>query len=179
MEKIIEYIKKNEDIENYLSSYCDVDFESQELLEDDLNFLLECGKCNYKLKPFAYDGCGGIYAILNNKKVGYIDSEGNAGIVANNIRDFFSIVTNIGNISDLSHFNCSKDKERFVSYFYEVKNEIPRDKKFVKDFIKENLLEDNPEKIYVLLKNAITSEPKLIIEATSEDFEDSEQLFEF
>ena len=170
MEKIIEYIKKNEDIENYLSSYCDVDFESQELLEDDLNFLLECGKCNYKLKPFACDGCGGIYAILNNKKVGYIDSEGNAGIVANNI---------IGNISDLSHFNCSKDKERFVSYFYEVKNEIPRDKKFVKDFIKENLLEDNPEKIYVLLKNAITSEPKLIIEATSEDYEDSEQLCEF
>lgn len=40
-------------------------------------------------------------------------------------------------------------------------------------------LEDNPEKIYVLLKNAITSEPKLIIEATSEDYEDSEQLFEF
>lgn len=176
IEFYINQIKNNKDIETYLTSECNIDFESQEALEDDLGFLMECGKCNYIINPFACDGSGGIYAELDNGKIGYIDSEGQAGIVANNIKDFFSIVINCGFISDWAKFNCLKDKESFMAYFYKLK--IPRTEVFVKKFIEDNLLEREPDRIYDIFKEAVVSEPKLVIEATSEDYEDSTQLFE-
>lgn len=158
-----------------MSSECDVDFESDEVLDDDLKFLMEYGKCNYDLTPFACDGSGGIYAMLNNGKIGYIDSEGYAGIIANNIKDFFSIVIKCGYISDWSTFDRLKDLESFIAYYNEI--EIPREESFVKEFINNNLLENQPDKIYELLKEAVTSEPKLVIEATDEDYLNSRQLF--
>ena len=75
IENYIKQIKNNEDIENYLSSECDVDFESKEDLKDDLDFLMEGAKCNYELTPFACDTSGGIYTVLDNSKIEYIDSE--------------------------------------------------------------------------------------------------------
>lgn len=176
IEFYVNQIKENKDIEDQLSCECGIDFESREILEDDLSALMECGKCDYTLKPFGCDGSGGIYAVLDNGKIGYIDSEGQAGIVANNIKDFFSIIINCGYISDWAKFGCLENKETFMSYFYEI--EIPRNQEFIKRFIKDNLLESQPEKIYDIFKEAVISEPKLIIVATSEDYEDSVQLFE-
>ena len=175
IEFYIRQIKNNEVLEKYLSCECDVDFESKEVLEDDLKSLIEYGKCNYELKPFACNGSGGIYAVLNNDKIGYIDSEGQAGIIANNIKDFFSIVINCGMISDYATFNCLKDIETFSAYYNEI--EIPRQEEFIKKFINDNLLENEPDKIYKFFKEAVISEPKLVIEATDEECEDSEQLF--
>ena len=163
IENYIKQIKNNEDIENYLSSECDVDF------------LMEGAKCNYELTPFACDGSGGIYAVLDNSKIGYIDSEGQAGIIANNIKDFFNIIINCGIISDYAKFNCLKNLEKFIEYYNEI--EIPREEVFIKEFIKDNLLENNPNKIYELLKDAVMSEPKLVIEAIDEDYVDYIQLF--
>ena len=68
IEFYITQIKNNEELERYLSYECDVDFESKEVLENNLKSLIEYGKCNYELKPFACDGVGGVYVVLNNKK---------------------------------------------------------------------------------------------------------------
>ena len=92
LKSIISYIEDNEELADYLSGECDFDIEDDEELEDDLNFLMEHAESNYKLEPFACDGVGGIYALLDGEMVGLIDSEGQAGIVAKNIRDFFSII---------------------------------------------------------------------------------------
>ena len=176
LENYINQIKSNEDLECYFSSECDIDFVDQEILDDDLNFLMECGKCSYTLTPFACDGAGGIYAFLDNGKIGYLDSEGQAGIVANNMKDLFSIIVSCGYISDYAGFNCLKDRESFLKYFYG--QEIPRDNDFVRKFIEENELEDDPNKLYEIFKSAVLSEPKLVIEATAEDYTDTEQLFD-
>ena len=92
LNQIMEYIENNEDLQDYLSGECDFDIEEHEQLIDDLEFLLECGESNYKLEPFACNGSGGVYAMLDGEMVGLINSEGEAGIVAKNIRDFFSII---------------------------------------------------------------------------------------
>lgn len=176
LENYINQIKSNEDLERYFSSECDIDFVEQDILEDDLNFLMECGKCNYTLTPFACDGAGGIYAFLDNGKIGYLDSDGQAGIVANDIKEFFSIIVSCGYISDYAGFNWLKDRESFLKYFYGL--EIQRDKYFVRKFIEENELEDDPNKLYEVFKSAVLSEPKLVIEATAEDYTDTDQLFD-
>ena len=92
---IIDYIKNNDELSNYLSSKCSFDVEEYNQLLDDLSYLMEYSHSNYEINPFACDGSGGIYALLDGEFVGYIDSEGQAGIVANNINDFFSIILNI------------------------------------------------------------------------------------
>lgn len=173
IEFYIRQIKNNEDLENYLSWKCDIEFESKEVLDNNLKSLIEYGKCNYEVQVFACDGAGGVYVVLNNAKIGYIDSEGRAGIISNNIKDFFSIAINCGTISD--YVDCLKDIETFKAYYNEI--EIPRQEEFIKKFIKDNLLENESDKIYRLFKEAVISSPKLIIEATDEECEDSEQLF--
>ena len=176
-EKVVENITNNDDLKEYFSVECDVDFVNKETLLDKLNSLTEFTKSNYNLEPFACDGAGGIYVILNNKKIGYIDCEGEAGIVANNLKDFFSIVANCGYLSDYAKFKCLKDEKSFMDYFTEF--ETSREKDVIKKFIEDNSLDNDPKKIYKIFKNAILTEPKLLLKATSEDYVDYEQLFKF
>ena len=175
--KIVENITNNDDLKEYFSVECDVVFVNKETLLDNLNSLTEFTKSNYNLEPFACDGTGGIYVILDNKKIGYIDSEGEAGIVANNLKDFFSIVANCGYLSDYAKFKCLKDEKSFMDYF--TKLEISREKDIIKKFIEDNSLYNDPKKIYKIFKNAILTEPQLLLKATSEDYVDYEQLFKF
>jgi hypothetical protein len=176
-EKVVENITNNDALKEYFSVECDVDFVNKETLLDKLNSITEFTKSNYNLEPFACDGAGGIYVILNNKKIGYIDSEGGAGIVANNLKDFFSIVTNCGYLSDYAKFGCLIDEKSFMNYFAEF--ESSREKNVIKKFIEDNSLDDDPKKIYKICKNAILTEPQLLLKATSEDYVDYEQLFKF
>jgi len=174
-EKLAGKIINNKEIKEYFSVECDVDFVDKEILLDKLKYLTEFTKCNYNLEPFACDGTGGIYVILDNKKIGYINSEGGAGIVANNLKDFFSIVTNCGYLGDYAKFNCLKDENEFMTYFNKYEN--TREKDIIKRFIEENSLEKDSKKIYEIFKNAVMIEPKLLLNTTSDDYVDYEQLF--
>ena len=71
LNNIIDYIENNDDLLNYLSSECGFDVEEYDQLLDDLGFLMESTKSNYNIEPFACDGSGGIYALLDNELVGY------------------------------------------------------------------------------------------------------------
>lgn len=83
--KLIKTIKNNENLCNYLSCECDVNFVEDDILCDNLKFLLVCSECNYSMEPSACDGSGGVFVFLNQSLIGYLDSEGQAGIIANNI----------------------------------------------------------------------------------------------
>ncbi len=175
IEKIIRQVKDNEELCDYLSCECGVDFAEDNILREDLQFLLECSECNYDIEPFACDGSGGVFVFLNQLRIGYLDSEGQAGIIANNISDFFSIVLNCGYISDWAKFDWLVDESTFIRAYNEL--EIPRDKVCVKQFIKENDLEYEPKILYRFFKEAIVTKPQLIIKAVTEDYVDYEQLF--
>ena len=173
--QLIEKIKNDGDLCDYLLCECGVDFAEDDVLCDDLKSLLECGECNYDMEPFACDGSGGVFVLLNQILVGYLDSEGQAGIVANNIKEFFNIIVNCGYISDWAKFDWLADEKTFIKAYNEL--ELPRDKECVKLFIEENMLEREPAKIYDIFKKAISTKPQLIIKATSDDYVDYEQFF--
>lgn len=177
LEELIKQIKENSELEKYLFEECDVEFEDKETLEYDLNLLLEGGICNYKLLPFANTGSGGIYALLDNNMVGYIDSEGGASIIAKNIKDFFSIVISCGYVGDYGYCRIDylKDKKKFIEEFNKRINY--KEEKDIKEFIINNKLETNSEIIYNKFKDAVITEPKLLIKAISDDYEDSDQIF--
>lgn len=173
--KIVDKIINSKRLKEYFSVECDVDFVNKEILLDNLKSLTEFTKSNYDVEPFACDGSGGIYIILSSKKIGYINSEGGAGIIANSLKDFFSIVTNCGYLGDYAKFNCLKNEKSFIDFF--TKYHISRDKDEIKKFIKENDLDNDPRKIYKIFKNAVATEPKLILKTTSKEYVDYEQLF--
>ncbi len=174
--QFINQIKNNEDLCDYLSCECGVDFAEDDILCDDLKSLLEYSKCNYNMEPFACDGSGGVFVLLNQLLVGYVDSEGQAGIIANNIKDFFNIILNCGYVSDWAKFDWLADENTFIKAYSEL--DLPRDKDCIKRFIKENDLEYEPVKIYNIFKEAVSIKPQLTITATSDVYVDYEQMFD-
>lgn len=174
--KLLRKIKNNKDLCNYLSSECDVNFLDDDILRDNFKSLLVCSECNYDMEPFACDGSGGVFVFLNQSLVGYLDSEGQAGIIANNIRDFFSIILNCGYVSDWAKFDWLSDETTFIDAYNELA--IPRDNACVKQFIKKNDLECEPVKIYNIFKEAVGTKPQLTISAVSDDYVDYEQMFD-
>ena len=173
--QFIKQIKNNEDLCGYLSCECGVDFAEDDILCDDLESLWEYSECNYDMEPFACDGSGGVFVLLNQSLVGYLDSEGQAGIIANSIKDFFSIILNCGYVSDWAKFNWLADEDTFIKAYDEL--ELPRNNVCVKLFIEENELEIAPVRIYNIFKKAVSTLPPLTIRATSDDYVDYEQLF--
>ena len=171
----IKQIENNESLSEYLESECDFYLEDEAQLKDDLEALLVGGESNYNLVPFACDGGGGIYALLDNGCVGFIDSEGSAGIVGNSVKNFFSIILSCGYITDFGKFGALESKEAFLNYYNEL--EMPRDEASVNDFIRKNDLVTDPEQIYTIFKDSVMAEPRLTIKATSDEYVDSEQFF--
>ncbi len=173
--RFLDQICKNQSLVDYLSIECDFDLQDEDRLKDDLEFLLEGSKPNYDLEPFACDGAGGVYVMLDNGCVGYIDSEGSAGIVGNSPQSFFSILLNCGYISDFAKFGVLKNRQAFLDYFNKL--EIPRSESFVCDFIRRNSLDSDPEIIFSLFRNSVMTLPALELKAINGEYCDSEQLF--
>lgn len=174
--EFIKQIKNREDLCDYLSCECGVDFIQEDILCDDLKSLLEGSECNYDMEPFACDGSGGVFVLLNQSSIGYLDSEGQAGIIANNLKDFFSIILNCGYVNDWAKFGWLADANTFIKAYNNL--EIQRDKVCVKLFVEENELVCEPIKIYNIFKEAVSTQPQLMIKAVSADYADYEQLFD-
>ena len=172
LNSIIDCIENDDELLSYLSSECGFDVEEYDQLTDDLDFLMECSECNYSVEPFACDGSGGIYALLNSELVGYIDSEGQAGIVAKNLHDFFGILVHCGYISDFSKFGWLESLTEFKEH-YRICDEA-----FIKTFSEQFELENDPQRIYKMFIDAVLTQPRLIISAASEEYEDYQQIFE-
>lgn len=172
LSSIIDYITKNDDLLIYLSSECGFDVEEYDQLVDDLHFLMECSEGNYNIEPFACDGSGGIYAVLDNELVGYIDSEGQAGIVAKNVHDFFAILIHCGCLEDFGKFGWLDSQSEFMEQYKKC------EEAYIKAFSEKFEFENDPLKIYQMFRESVSTKPKLLITATSEKYEDYQQIFD-
>ena len=177
VQEFIDRIKADSHIAHYLSAECDFDLEDDKQLEDDLYYLLEGGKCQFKLTPFGCDGCGGVYVLAEDGRVGYIDSEGSAGYAAQNIRDFFSILLCCRYLSDWSDVDFDS-VEDFMECVEDKSSPSKNYKERIAAFIADCGLESEPEKVYEMFRNGVNSQPPLEIKATDDDYEDYEPLFQ-
>lgn len=152
---------------------CDIELYGPEWitdLENDENWLEDLmgpGETNYDLKPFAREGTGALWTLLNDEIVGYIGTEGECGIVARNIDEFMNIVATL---------KCSfirlKDEDDFIKNFNKI-NEEYEHKQIMNKFIEQHKFEKDPKKIYELLKLGITTKPFFVIKAIDDEYVDS------
>ncbi len=177
VQEFIDRIKADSHMAHYISAECDFDLEDKEQLDDDLEFLLEGCRCEHKLTPFGCDGCGGVYVLTEDGRVGYLDSEGRAGIAALGVRDFFSILLCCGCLSDWSDV-CFNGIDGFMERLEDKSSPSENYKERIARFVCDCGLETEPAKVYELFRNGVRSQPPLVIEAVDDDYVDSEPLFE-
>ena len=149
-------------------------------LEDDDSWFEEMmgpGESTYEnIKPFARDGSGALWVVLNDELIGYIGTEGECGIVAGNIHEFMNIVSVWGGYLD---DYWDKDVLESSESFYETMNDpdrledyddIKRDKRVFRKFIKKHGF---TSKIYDMAVRGVTVTPYFVVKATNEDYVDS------
>jgi len=152
-------------------------------LEDDDSWFEEMmgpGESTYEnIKPFARDGSGALWVVLNDELIGYIGTEGECGIVARNIHEFMNIVSVWGGYlydywgedvleSSESFYETMNDPDRLEDY-----DDIKKDKKVFKKFIKKHGF---TSKIYDMAVKGMTVTPFFVVKATNDDYVDSRAL---
>lgn len=179
-EKLAYYMEKinhNEELKDAIYNNCDPDmFYSEDELADDLEFLLEGGcKQDYDLVPFMNDGCGGLYVIVDDKHIGYMDSEGCTGYIADSIEDFLNILLVFG-----FFFYSKKSVKSFDIFMKEMKEDdmyrLPPEP--IEKFIAEEHMETDPEKLYHKLVKGLSIYPPFVIEPTDEDYCTTDNLLQ-
>ena len=154
LEYYINKINSNETLKDEIYDQCTMSFYPAEELEEELSWLMEGGcKEGYELVPFSDDGSGGVYVLVNDEHVGYIDSEGGAGYLAETVEDFFNIVLLFRFIyySKTAMENYEKYRKAYESdsYFEDI-----RPSELIDNFMKEEGMEFDPEKVYKKLLKA-------------------------
>lgn len=90
--KLLDYyrneIEKTPLLEQCLIDGCDFFFDDETDVNRDI--LISGAESNYDIFPFAVAGDGSNYVLLNNEYVGYISSDGDCGIIAKNVIDFYN-----------------------------------------------------------------------------------------
>ncbi len=166
----------NADIEIYDEKWV------KDLEDDDSWFdeLMGPGESTYeKIKPFAREGAGGMWVVLNDELIGYIGTEGECGIVARNIHEFMNIVSVWGGYladywdedvleSGESFYETMNDSDRLEDYV-----DIKRDKRVFKKFIK---IHGFTTKIYDMAVKGMKVTPSFVVKATDDEYVDSEPL---
>ncbi len=153
---------------------CDPELLPPAELEEQLSWLMEGGcKQNYELVPFADDGAGGVYVIVDDRHIAYIDSEGGAGYIAESIDDFMNILLAFG-------FICfsAKSLEGFAEFIEEYEADFFKNKSsaILEKFMKEENMETDLEAVYKKLIKGLLIYPVFEIDPTEDDYCKSENL---
>lgn len=172
-------ISANKELEEALYNACDFSFTDMYIMNDGED-LLEFGKSDYEVKVFGNDARGGAYVLLNDMYVGYMSSEGECGIIAKNIKDFFNIICICKMLYDYFHFCILDSADEFVD-MVKTQNENVEDeyKELLNQFIQDNDMETDLKKIYSMLVSAVIIEPEFVIEPTVPEYGYSDSLFGF
>ena len=165
----INRINSDEELKEEIYNKCDPDtiYPQKELMED-LEWLMEGGsEENYDLVPFANDGSGGLYLLVNDQHIAYFDSEGCAGYVAESVDDFFNILF-------VFRFFClskgvMKSYEQFLKECEEDLFEIKPSEAFERFLIKEKM-ETDKEKVYEKFIKGLTIMPIFEINPIDEEY---------
>ena len=178
----LEEIYNDMDLKDAFYFDCDIEIYDEagvKDMEEDTSWFDEMmgpGECSYKnIKPFARDGVGGLWAVLDDEKIGYIGTEGECGIIARNINEFMNIVAVYrGYIYDLCDVDILKSEEAFLEAFEEE-----RDSDYNREFngfIRKHHFTKNPKKIYEFIIKGITMKPFFQVIATDDEYVDSRSI---
>ena len=178
VQDFLEEIYNDEDLKDAFFD-CDIEIYDEawvkDLEEDDSWFedLMGSGESSYKnIKPFARDGLGGLWVVLDDEMIGYIGTEGECGIIARNINEFMNIVAvQRGYIDDFCNADILKSVDAFVEEYEE-----PRDSDYNREFnrfIKKHGFTKDLKKIYEYIIKGVTIKPFFQVVATDDEYEDS------
>ena len=164
VQDFLEEIYNDEDLKDAFFD-CDIEIYDEawvkDLEEDDSWFedLMGSGESSYKnIKPFARDGLGGLWVVLDDEMIGYIGTEGECGIIARNINEFMNIVAvQRGYIDDFCNADILKSVDAFIEEYEE-----PRDSDYNREFnrfIKKHGFTKDLKKIYEYIIKGVTIKP--------------------
>lgn len=181
-DKVKEYLEEIYNDEELSDAFYDCDFEildesSITDMEEDSSWLddlmgpSESRESVYEnIKPFALDGTGAVWVVLNDELIGYIGTEGECGIVARNIDEFMNIISYGRYFSDYS-IDFLKSEEDYIQSFSEPEDDEYRD--VFDKFIEKHGFTKDPRKLYEMVIAGLTVKPFFEFKATDDEYCDS------
>ena len=151
-------------------------FEEGAWLEE----LMGPGEPSYQnIKPFARDGSGALWVVIEDRLIGYIGTEGQCGIVARDIHDFMNIVSVWGGYicdywkedalgSKAAFYSTMNDPERSAQYDF-----LETHKKVFKGFMERHGFTGE---IYEMAAFGMTVSPFFEVKAVTDEYVDSDSL---
>ena len=178
VQSYLEEIYNDEDLKDAFFD-CDIEIYEEawvkDLENDDAWFedLMGTGESSYKnIKPFARDGSGGLWVVLDDEMIGYIGTEGECGIIARNINEFMNIVAvQRGYVDDFCSVDILKSEEAFLEEYKEAP-ESDYNRVFNR-FIKKHGFTKELKKIYEFIIKGVTTKPFFQVIATDDEYGDS------
>lgn len=162
---------------------CDVEIYDEDWirdLENDdswLEDLMGPGESSYDdLKPFARDGSGALWVVIDDVLIGYIGTEGECGIVARNVDEFMNIIAMGRYISDYCSADILKSEDAFLDGLAGLEDYNADNKEVIERFIKKHGFTRDPRKLYKMIVQGLTVRPFFEIKATDDDYGDSYSL---
>lgn len=158
---------------------CDIEIYDEEWVKDFenddswLEDLMGPGISSYSdMKPFARDGTGALWVVINDEMIGYIGTEGECGIVAKSIDDFMNIIA--FDFNDCCRVKILQSEEAFLK---NACNSVGGEHAEVfGKFIEEHGFTKEWSELYRMIIDGLTVRPFLEIKATDEDYCDSYSL---
>jgi hypothetical protein len=143
---ILEEIRANDELQNKLVKYFDIEIYKEDKILEDNN-----GKIKWNINGMAFgqDASGGEYVLLEDNSIGFNSSEGDTGRIAENINDLFELLINCSNWMDYLYTDLYKDKnlmKKYINYF----NDKYFNKIYKEDYqkIKEEMAKNIKIKLY-------------------------------
>ena len=162
---------------------CDVEIYDEDWirdLENDdswLEDLMGPGESSYDdLKPFARDGSGALWVVIDDVLIGYIGTEGECGIVARNVDEFMNIIAMGRYVSDYCSADLLKSEDAFLDGLAGLEDYNADNKEVFERFIKKHGFTRDPRKLYKMIVQGLTVRPFFEIKATDDDYGDSYSL---
>ena len=162
---------------------CDVEIYDEDWirdLENDdswLEDLMGPGESSYDdLKPFARDGSGALWVVIDDVLIGYIGTEGECGIVARNVDEFMNIIAMGRYVSDYCSADLLKSEDAFLDGLAGLEDYNADNKEVIERFIKKHGFTRDPRKLYKMIVQGLTVRPFFEIKATDDDYGDSYSL---
>lgn len=180
--KLLDYyrneIEKNPLLEQCLIDGCDFFFDDETDVNRDI---LICGEeSNYDIFPFAVAGDGSNYVLLNNEYVGYISSDGDCGIIAKNVNDFYNLLFVCKNVAIYFRYRYFDNIDKFKENYdcaNDFANKKVKDSKIFDEFVSKHNFKTNIESIYEMFMEGIIIEPSFILQADPKEYEPWSDIF--
>lgn len=171
-------IEKTPLLEQCLIDGCDFFFDDETDVNRDI---LICGEeSNYDIFPFAVAGDGSNYVLLNNEYVGYISSDGDCGIIAKNVNDFYNLLFVCKNVALYFRYGYFDSIDKFKEN-YECANDFANKKvqnsKIFDEFSSKHNFKTDIESLYEMFIEGIITEPSFTLQADPKEYEPWSDIF--